>query len=306
MPSEVAVVVESFNESEHSTLDRLAAALAAAQRATREHGDARVLLADGGDNPAVAALLAERFPDVERAHAGVCDYDAAKGAAAEMADARVVAYLDGDCLPADGWLQALVAPILAGEAVGTAGFTVYEGGWFSKVLSVMDFGFLLPRRAHPVGCYASNNAAFAADVLARVPAPEGEMRCRCFAHAQLLERQGTPMRLAPEALVRHEALPVVAERLRRGWDLVTAARVDSELREARWLHRGVLEAPRFWADAVRWDLRRLMQAGGDVGLGRIGRLAAVPVMLGLRMVDLVGIVAALRGRPVPGTEPALS
>jgi hypothetical protein len=296
---EVAVVVESFNEGEHSTLDRLAQALCAAQRAVEQYGDARILLADGGGNPQVEALVAERFPGVELVRPDERDYDAAKIAAAQVAGARVVVYLDGDCIPAEGWLPALVAPILAGDAVGTAGFTQYEGGWLSNVLSVMDFGFLLPRRARPVGCYASNNAAFAADALAGTPAPEGELRCRCYAHAQLFERRGTPMHLVPDACVRHEPVPLIDERLRRGWDLVGAARVDPELREAAWLRKGVLAAPRFWADAVRWDVRRMLRSGGDMGIGRLSRLAALPVMLAVRLVDLVGIVTALRGRPVP-------
>jgi hypothetical protein len=298
--TDVAVIVESFNESEHSSVDRLACALEAAQRAIRERGDGRVLLADGADNPAVAALLAERFPDVERVDPGVCDYEQAKLAAAKAAGTRVVAYLDGDCVPADGWLDALVAPVLAGEAVATGGFTTYEGGWLAKVLSVMDFGFLLPRSVRPLGCYASNNAAFAADVLAQVPAPDGEMRSRCYAHAQLLERRGTPMQLAPDASVRHEHVPLVEERLRRGWDQVAAARQDPALREARWLRFGLLAAPLFWVDGLRWDVRRMLGSGADAGLGPISRVAAVPLMAAIRVIDAVGIVAALRGRPVPG------
>jgi hypothetical protein len=297
--TEVAVIVESFNEGEHSSVDRLASALEAAQRATQERGDARVLLADGGGNPAVAELLTERFPGVERVDPGVCDYDEAKRAAANAAGARVVAYLDGDCVPADGWLDALVAPVLAGDAVATAGFTVYEGGWLAKVLSVMDFGFLLPRRVHPLGCYASNNAAFAADVLEQVPAPEGEMRCRCYAHAQLLERRGTPVQLAPDAFVRHEHVPLVDERLRRGWDQVAAARQDPALREARWLRLGLLATPLFWFDGVRWDTRRMLRSGADAGLGAVSRVAALPLMAAIRLIDAVGIVAALRGRRVP-------
>ena len=91
------------------------------------------------------------------------------------------------------------------------------------------------------------------------------------------------------------------ERLRRGWDLVAAARVDPELPEADWLQRGIRAAPQFWYDAVRLDVRRLRSSGGDVGLSGIRRLAAAPLMIGLRLVDLVGIVAALRRRPVPGT-----
>ena len=164
----------------------------------------------------------------------------------------------------------------------------------------MDFGYLLPLEPHPVGCYAFNNAAFATEALARTPIPEGELRCRCYAHGQRFERQGEPIRLAPEAIVRHQQVPFLAERLRRGWELVGAARVDPDLKEAAWLEDGVRAAPRFWHDAVRWDVSRVWSSGRDVGLGRFGRLAAIPVMVGTRLIDLIGIVAALRGRPVPG------
>ncbi|MEA2407017.1 MAG: hypothetical protein QOE69_1136 [Thermoleophilaceae bacterium] len=303
MPSaEIAVIVESFNETEHSSLDRLAGALEIAERAADRHGDARVVLADGGGNPRVAELVEHRFPSIQRISSDVRDYDMAKAAAAAAADASIVVFLDGDCRPlSDDWLDELTAPIRARAAVGTAGFTVYEGGWLASVLSVMDFGFLLPRSEHPLGCYASNNSAFAADALAENPVPDGDMRCRCFAHAQSFVRRGTPMLLAPAAAVTHEAVPLVKERLRRGWDLVTAARVNPALREARWLRAGVLAAPLFYAHALRWDVRRVFAGGRDMGLGPLGRIAAIPVMTGLRMVDLVGIVAALRGRPAPGT-----
>lgn len=295
-------MVESFNETEHSSVERLAGALESAERASARHGDARVLLADGGDNPHVSDLLKRRFPGVERIAPGVHDYDQAKAAAAAAADAKIVVFLDGDCRPlSDDWLEELTAPIRSKATIGTAGFTTYEGGALSRVLSIMDFGFLLPRKDHELGCYASNNAAFAAEALAETPAPEGDMRCRCYAHAQLFERKGTPMRLAPAAAVSHESVPLVKERLRRGWDLVTAARVDPALREGRWLRAGVLAAPLFYADALRWDVRRSLTSGGDVGLGPVGRVVAVPVMAALRLIDMVGIVAALRDRPVPGT-----
>jgi len=60
-----------------------------------------------------------------------------------------------------------------------------------------------------------------------------------------------------------------------------------------------LAAPLFWVDAVRLDMLRLLAGGGDMGLGWVARTAAAPAMLALRQVDLVGIVAALRGKPVP-------
>ena len=298
--SEVAVVVESWNESEHSSVERLAEALELAQQAAGDHGDARVVLADSGGNSDVAALVAERFPDVQRVTPGVEDYDAAKHVAAAAVDAHVIVYLDGDCRPTDrDWLRNLIAPIVDGNAVGTAGFTMYEGGWLARVLSVMDFGFLLPRSARPVGCYASNNSTFRADALACTPAPEGQVRCKCYAHAQLFERQGTPMQLAPDAFVYHEAVPFLQERMIRGWALVGAAHVDPHLPEARWLRLGVLATPLFYAKNVVFDTRRALAHGADFGLGALSRIAAVPVMAAVRLVDAGAMVAALRGKPVP-------
>jgi hypothetical protein len=123
--SEVAVVVESFNESEHSSVDRLAKALEKAERATSEYGNAKVVLADSGRSADVSELLAERFPRVERITSDVYDYDAAKRMAANGAGAEVIVLLDGDCEPVgDDWLDSLVRPIVSGKAVAAAGFTM--------------------------------------------------------------------------------------------------------------------------------------------------------------------------------------
>ena len=296
--ADVAVIVESYNEGEHSSVERLAQALGAARREARAHGSARVMLADSGASEAVVGLLRDRFPEVERVPAGGAGYDMAKVRAAQAAGTPIVAYLDGDCIPAEGWLTELVRPIEEGRAVATAGFTRYEGGFLPRVASVLDFGFLLPVRERPVGCYASNNAAFATETLVAVP-PEGELRSNCFHHAQALERRGTPMRLVPGARVQHEFLPIVPERLRRGWDLVAAARQDPQLPEARWLRLGLLATPLFLAQNLRYDVRRLFAGGADLGLTGVRRLAALPLLAALRIVDVRGIVAALRGRPVP-------
>ena len=120
------------------------------------------------------------------------------------------------------------------------------------------------------------------------------MRCACFAHAQQFLRDGRPLELVPDAMAFHEAVPFLAERLRRGADLVDAARLDPGLREARWLRLGVLAAPLFLLDNLRWDIRRALRSGGDMDLSPAGRVAAVPAIVAVRLVDLVGIVRALR------------
>src|SRR5687767_11784476 len=105
MSADVAVLVESYNETEHSSVDRLASALEAARSAAGAyHGEAHVVLADGGGNPDVASLLGERFPDVRRIETTTAHYDHAKAEVAAKAGARMVVFLDGDCLPTDeGW-----------------------------------------------------------------------------------------------------------------------------------------------------------------------------------------------------------
>ena len=109
------------------------------------------------------------------------------------------------------------------------------------------------------------------------------------------------MQLVPDAFVHHEPVPLVEERYRRGWDLVEAARVDPELREARWLRLGLVATPLFYVANLALDARRALAWGGDFGLGPLGRIAAIPVMAALRLIDIRGIAAALRGKPVPGT-----
>lgn len=297
--ADVAIIVESYNETEHSTPERLAQALGAATRESERHGSARVLLADSAGSETVARLVRERFPHVERVATDGWGYDLAKVRTAETARAPIVAYLDGDCIPAEGWLTELTRPIAERRAVATAGLTRYEGGFLPRVASVLDFGFLLPARPRPVGCYASNNAAFLTETLLEVP-PEGELRSNCFAHGQALARRGTPMQLVPTARVTHEFLPIRPERLRRGYDLVAAAQQDPELREARWLRFGLLATPLFLLYNLQLDVRRLVSGGAGLGLRGAQRLAALPVIAALRLIDLRGIVAALRGRPVPG------
>jgi hypothetical protein len=295
---EASLVVETYNVEEGTGLDRLRLALRAAF-ASAGGTALEVLLADVSPGARVGAAVASEFPDLVVVAAPGATYDGAKAAAARAARGRFVAYLDADCRPDPGWLERLLAPLRRGEAVAVGGFTRYEGGFLAAVESVLDFGFLLPRRRRPVGCYASNNSAFLRDALLACPVPDGPLRCHCYAHAQRLLRSGRPVLLVPDAACTHELPPFFRERVRRGRDLVVACRVDPALPEARFLRWGPLGAFRFYGANVRLDWRRLALGGRDAGL-RAWQvpLAALAVPL-VRLVDLVGIAAALAfDRPV--------
>lgn len=292
MDTAVTIVVESYTHGEGSSLDRVALALDAARRMIEEHGNGELLVADASADPALAALLRERFPETRRVDAAGLGYDEAKMKAAREACGEYVLYLDGDCIPAPGWLDRHLETLSEGAA-GTGGFTRYDGGFLGAVESVMDFGFLLPVGNRPLPCYAFNNSGFRRDELLAKPVPGGPLRCRCYAHAQLMRRAGTPVQMVPEARVRHERQPFFRERFRQGFDLVAAAWADPALVDGRLVRLGVLAAPFFYGRAILNDQVRLARGRRQLGI-RAWQLPAAAVLLPVfRLADLAGILRAL-------------
>jgi Glycosyl transferase family 2 len=289
----VSLVTETFNFLEGSSVEELRTVLRTAIALCDSGEVTEIILADASGDPAIAWLLAAEFPSVRRLDATGQGYDQAKMLAATEAKGEIVAYLDGDCMPQAGWLEKLTEPLRHGRASASGGFTVYPRGFFSSILSVMDFGFLLPRSSRALGCYAFNNAAFLRQVLLQVPVPECELRCACYLHAQKFTRLRTPIVLAPDARVRHELPPTLRERLRRGYDTVAVCWADGELRESKWLRRGILAAPRFYADAIKLDWRRLRTGYQDLDLARWQMWLGLPLFPILRLIDLIGITGAL-------------
>jgi hypothetical protein len=288
----VSIVVESYNHGEGSSLDRLAVALEAAHGMIEAHGSGEVLVADASADPALVDLLGKRFEGTRHIDAAGLGYDEAKQKAAREARGQIVLFLDGDCIPDDGWFEGHLTALQNGVAA-TGGFTRYDGGFFGGVASIMDFGFLLPVRSRPLQCYAFNNSGFNRELLLDKPIPEGSMRCRCYAHAQLLLKAGTPMQMVPQSRVRHERPPFFRERFRQGFDLVAATWTNPDLPARRLVRLGVLSAPLFYVRAVVNDLRRLVVGRRDLGL-RPWQVPLAAVILPLfRLVDLAGILRAL-------------
>ena len=290
---EVSVVVESYNHAEGSSgLDRMRIALETATRMLDEHGNAALLVTDAAGDPELAKFVEREFPRARVIDAVGLGYDEAKLEAAVQADSDFVLYLDGDCIPVPGWLEAHLSALRAGHHA-TTGFTRYDGGWRGAIESVLDFGFMLPASDRMAACYSSNNAGFLRETLLEIPQPPGAMRCRCYAHAQELLRRGKPVRMVPSAKTFHERQPLVAERFRQGFDAVAACWVNPALPETRLLRLGIFAAPLFYARAVLFDWRRVLGAREDLGLASWQAVASLPLFPLLRLIDLAGMVRAL-------------
>lgn len=292
---EITLVTEAYNHGEGQSLDALRRALRALEHYAANRLDREAVLVDSGRNLRIARLLQEEFPSIRHLHCPVEDYETFKEFAAIHAQGRIVAYLDGDCVPADDdWLDRLVAPLRAGAATATCGTTIYEGeSVVTALATIMDFGFLTDSRGGPIGCYASNNVAFLRSRRIAICVPEGPMRCRCYAHAQLLQRQGDPLIHVPEAVVLHEMPGLLSERYRRGYDVVAAYWVDPQLPGAQLLQRGLRAVPHLYARGVRGDWRQIDRPHPWLNFAGRRKIAAKILSPILRLIDLAGIVRAL-------------
>lgn len=165
------------------------------------------------------------------ASAGYYDH---KNAGFDATSGDVVAFIDGDCEPSDGWLGALLAPFAAGAQV-VAGATSYPGA-LAPLANQLDFPYFdgaNHRRsfaatstdaAPTVRNFFANNVAFAREAFAarRYPtiAPMFHGQCQVLA-LQLLD-ENIPIAYAADARVTH-AWPTSARewlqvRLLRGAD----------------------------------------------------------------------------------------
>lgn len=297
----VSLIIEIYNLVEGTDRGRFAEALRSAMVATRGC-DGELLVTDVCGGPEVTRIVAEAAPEARLLDAVGMGYDEAKMLAAREARGEALVYLDSDCEPLGNWPHALLDALRAhpGKA-GIGGFTRYRGpGVLSAVMSVMDFGFLYPVRVRPLACYAFNNTAFHRRALLDCPVEGGPLRCGCFAHAQALLRQGTPLMLAPEAVAIHDLPPIVRERTRQGHDTIAACWANPRLPEARWLKWGLLSLPLFLSMRVALDWKRLLVGRRHLGLGALGLLAALALVPCLRLLDAAGMVHAFRvGRDAP-------
>ena len=173
------------------------------------------------------------------------------------ASGGIIAFTDDDCVPAPRWLEALVAPIVAGRADLAQGVTTppreqWDGsGPFARTMWVLEED----------GFYATCNMAYARDVL-REAGGFDERFLRPFGEDTDLAwraiEAGRRTAFVEDAVVHHEVWPSswpahVRDRARRE-GIVLAAREHPQIRSRFW-------RPRWYQGS---HPRALLAAGGAV------------------------------------------
>ena len=176
-----------------------------------------------GLDPVVRACLPEGFEPLALRYVPVPGgrYYQLKNAGAAEATGDLLVFLDSDCIPEPGWLQALLAGFSDPDRHAIGGNTYVEpAGVYGKTFALMWFfpfreedGPLAPARTFLV-----NNVAFRRDTFLahRFPLEPGLSKGACLRLAQQLLANGIPIHHAPRAHCSHPAPNGLGHFLRRG------------------------------------------------------------------------------------------
>ncbi|WP_370679923.1 glycosyltransferase family 2 protein [Comamonas sp. GB3 AK4-5] len=244
-------------------------------------------------------------------------YDA-KNAGFDHIDAQRCDYVvfgDADCLPANDWLEQLLAPFSRDEAApsAVAGRTSYAPNVLGAALTSIDFMYFpSPLRQGATRNFYANNVAFKREVFEqyRYQALDGVYRAHCQVMGLRMQAAGVVIAYAPTAHTEHRLPDTRGETLKlrwmRGKDSVglTPYLVKAYLPGSwQWLGRsGPIGPLCVMFMRLGYSLRALNRQ--DLPrLGALPYLAAAMVTVGISMVDMAG--ALMRGLGLAGRNAAL-
>jgi glycosyltransferase involved in cell wall biosynthesis len=305
----VSVVIETITarydvQGAGSMADDLAPTLTGLERQSypRELIEAIVVL-DGKVPASAPEEVRRRFPSVTFTESPEMNYYAAKNAGARAASGSVVALLDGDCEPEPDWLERLVSALEPGVAA-VAGRTRYARASFgSRTLSVGGFGSVGPADGSGSATgFNLNNVAFDRDVLVANPFDSRIRRNGgCYLLFHQLRAQGKKVMYEPRAVTAHAVDDIrgwefLRKHFGRGFDTVTVLRLDDRrvLRATRpFLRYGAAALVAITGRRIVLDWRWIARQRGQLGVPRAALPYYCTVAVGLRLVELAGMIAAL-------------
>lgn len=306
----VSVVIETLNaracDAAGTLADVLAATLNALGRQTYpQELIERIVVVDPGIANADIGELRRRYPLVKIVSSPVSNYFAAKNAGAAAASGDIVALVDGDCVPADDWLETLLAPFDSGVAA-VGGHNRYPGGsWGTRTFTVPAFSYILAEEGGAANGFNLSNVAFRREVLLAHPL---EARLRrdggCYLLFHQLRAEGARVLHEPRAEVEHALDPrglFVHKHFDRGYDSVAVYRLDDRgvLRGTRLFRRlGPAALVPITGRRVVVDWLRLLRHRRQIGIPALALPFFGALTVVTRLIELAGgLAAAVAHRP---------
>jgi glycosyltransferase involved in cell wall biosynthesis len=307
-------VVETENEraARRITLRHCLKALA---NQTYPRALTQVIVVDSGEIPGLRALVREVLPAASVLDGnGLGEYEM-KNAGARLAAGEIVAYSDGDCVPARDWLEQAVETLQAAPSrvVGVQGQTTLAAGLFSRQVSVLLYGLRTDASGRICRRIVSDNCAFRADFIRRVPfepatlssSPETVLWARMTAMAREM-RVNSDMRSTHDYPVTRGLrglAAMLAFFLQRaygnGYCMTRVRTLVPGLRAGwtRWL--GPLGPPVLVGGKALADLEQIARSSPGFRLAWWEWIAFAPLYAAYYLCHLAGGYAALLGIPAP-------
>lgn len=293
----VTLVTEAYNLAEGQSEASFLRALRSVADISKRYRGVEVLVLDPTTEHVAAPILDQHHPSIKALHVPGQSYDGQKNVAAMAARGEFLVFLDGDCVPVhEDWLQRILSPFENEHIHAVGGLTIYEGEDLrSKAMTILDFGFLFePNQQGHLGCYAFNNVAFRRAAYLQVMAPDdGELRCYCYKHAQLLARAHMPVHANHHARALHELPDVRKERLRRGYDHAATLWEDPVLPGAASVGLTDNFVNMILQQETDLAMRRIDLAPPFLGINASNKKAVVAEIKRLLELDREGLLQAL-------------
>ena len=197
---------------------------------------------------------------------------------------ELVVFLDGDLLPDEGWLEAMLQPFADFKVAVVVGNTYMEtSSWYAKCVAL--FWIFEPRARQPelrrTGRLVSNSVAFRRALFASCPFPQRDTyRGQCSELARILDSNGIALYLSSAAQSCHPPPKGLAGFMQRalfaGHDECVYRSLEGPVRA-----RHAFEAFRRDLASVRF---RIASRASQIGAG--GRIAVTAYMLGFVFYSL--------------------
>jgi hypothetical protein len=301
------VTVVDFAYEGDRTMQNLKATMGALAAQDFE-GPLEFLLVESSDRVAqVPPELAQILPSLKLLAFPLSTSYELMNAGARAAAADIVAFVDGDCVPAPDWIRRLVDALRAyPEAVGVSGLTVYEGDRFrDRVMGLLSRSYPDPGCPGPTRFFCNNNGGMRREVWLRHPLPIAAGPYASRLQTEAIWRTGGRFEFEPRMRVVHDYEGWAMERdIRRhhGFSTVLTRRVDAAMPYAWLVRLGYAEIPIIVAAKTLDNWADCLRCAGHYRVRWYEVPLAMALSVVLHLLELPGMIWAFRGRPITQTK----